>query len=224
MPAVEGPSFWETEEAVERFAARDPDVRLVALLDAQDDPAGFRVLDLGCAAGRNAVLLAERVFDLQALDASSALVERTRERLAPILGRENAESRVRVGRMEQLADFPDASFDLVVALGVLHQAQSGAQWKRAVAEVARLLVRGGRLLYAGWSPLSRPDGVPLEAVPGEPGMYLGFHTGRHYLVGARDLDTELAGAGFTPEVPTEEVRVALENGERVTVNGLYRSG
>ena len=55
-------------------------------------------------------------------------------------------------------------------------------------------------------------------------MYVGFHSGRHYLVGARDLDRELAGAGFTPEVPTEEVRVELENGERVTVNGLYRSG
>lgn len=224
MSEAEPSSFWETREAVERFAARDPDVRLFGFLEGHADPSSVRILDLGCAAGRNTVPLAEAGFDVHAVDGSAAMVARTRDRLAGIVGRGEAERRVRTGRMDDLAEFPGGWFDLVAALGVLHQAGSGDEWRRAIGEVCRVLKNGGRFLYAGWSPASRPEGVPLQAVAGEPDVFLGFHTGRHYLLDAASLDAALASFGLTPEEPTAEVRVETERGERVTVNGLYRLG
>src|SRR4030095_13103316 len=121
--------FWDSAENVERFAAREPDARLTELVREDPAPSRIRVLDLGCAAGRNAVLLADKGFDVEALDASPAMVAKTRERLARSLGAAEAERRVRVGRMDDLSPAADVTFDLVVALGLYHCAESRAEWE-----------------------------------------------------------------------------------------------
>jgi AmmeMemoRadiSam system protein A len=213
--------FWESAEAVERFAARQPDVRLLELLDKYPDPSEIRVLDMGCAAGRNTEVLAARGFDLYAVDSSAAMVARTRERVAGILGAEEVDRRVLLGRMEDLGQFADGSVSLVVALGVLHQADSDEQWIRTIEEISRVLRAGGVLLLAAWSPRSRPDGEPVRKVVGEDHVYEGFHSGRHYLVESPPLDAALASVGLLPAVPTDEVEVETERGRRVTINGLY---
>jgi SAM-dependent methyltransferase len=215
-------SFWESAEAVERFTDREPDVRLLDLLNRYADPARVRVLDIGCAAGRNTVCLAERGFDVFAIDSSAAMVARTRERVARILGQSEAERRVLLGRMDDLRAFADASVDVAVALGVLHQAGSEDQWRGSIAEIVRTLVPGGFLILASWSPRSRPRGEAVRQVEGTDNLYTGFHSGTHYLVEAPALDAALASAGLAVAEPTREVRVETENGWRVTINGLYR--
>ena len=167
-------------------------------------------------------MLAEAGFDVYALDSSSAMVEHTRSRLAGLVPRSEAERRVLRGDMRDLSVFDDESFQLVVALGILHQAESRAVWEAAVLEVARVLVDGGRLLGAAWCPRTRPEGLPLEPAPDEESVYLGPHSGRHYLLGPSEHDDEMRLLGFMSEVPTEEVRVSTERGERVTINSLYR--
>ncbi len=214
--------FWESAEAVERFTGREPDVRLQELLDDFSDPGQVRVLDVGCAAGRNTVMLAERGFDVFAIDGSEAMVARTRERVAGVLGREAADRRVRLGRMEDLSAFDDASVQVLVALGVLHQAASEEQWSGAIREMSRCVAPGGRLLVAVWSPRSRPHGEAVRLVAGEKHVYEGFHSGTHYLVEAPLLDAAVAAAGFVPVVPTRDVVVENEKGWRVTINALYR--
>ena len=214
--------FWESPEAVERFANRDPDVRLLGLLDEYLEPGRVRIVDLGCAAGRNTVVLAERGFDVLAVDSSVAMVERTRQRVGAILGGPEAERRVVVGSMDELGFLSDVSVDLVVALGVLHQAGSRIQWQRAVTEIGRVLRDDGLLLSAVWSPRSRPDGQPLQEVLDEEHVYMGFHSGRHFLLEADDLDSEMARHGLMVAAPTEVVEVDTETGLRVTINGLYR--
>lgn len=214
-------SFWETAEAVARFEARDPDLRLLELLGSAAPPEMLRVLDLGCASGRNAVELARRGYDVHAVDASRAMVARTRERIGAILGAREAKRRVVFGSMEDLGHLEGETFDLVVALGILHQAVSAGQWESAIAEIARVLKPRGRALVAAWSPRSRPDGVDLVRVRGEENVYEGFHSGRHYLVSAAALDGQMARHRLVPVVPTEEVEVEMGAGHRVTVNGLY---
>lgn len=222
MTTLPGDSFWETAEAVERFTDRQPDARLLELLSAYSDPGRVRVLDIGCAAGRNTVILAERGFDVFAIDSSAAMTARTRERVARILGPAEAERRVLLGQMDDLRTFEDGSVDLVVALGVLHQAASAGQWTGSIAEIRRTLVAGGLLLVAAWSPRSRPHGEAVRRVPGAVNLYTGFHSGTHYLVEAPALDAALAAAGLVVAEPTREVRVETEDGWRVTINGLYR--
>ncbi len=215
-------SFWEDPQAVAKFAGRDPDVRLLELLDGYDDPAGVVVLDLACAGGRNSELLARRGFDLVALDASRAMVAHTRERLAPILGERQAARRVRQGRMDDLGRFAAASFDLVVALGIYHCATSQAEWDTTLAETARVLRPAGRVLVALFTPETDLTGDGVHPVPGEPHLYDGLPYGRAFLIAPDALDAEMGRFGLLPAVPSRTVRVELEAGRRVVVNALYR--
>ena len=215
-------SPWDSPESVEKFARREPDHRLVELLDAEPDPAAIRVLDLGCAAGRNAVELARRGFDLHAFDGSLPMIERTRERLAEFLGTAEARRRAHHGRMDDLGIFADGHFDLIVALGVFHCASRRPEWDAALAESTRVLAPGGRLLVSVFTPETDLHGTGIHPIPGEPHVYGGFSSGRTFLVDAETLDAEAAARGLRSVVPSRTVRVPLEKGRRVVVNALYQ--
>jgi SAM-dependent methyltransferase len=214
--------FWERAEQVERFASREADRRLLKLLSAYPNPKEIRVLDLGCAGGRNVVVLAERGFDVFAIDASCAMVERTRERVAAVLGRSEAVRRVRQGFMDDLSEFGAATFQLVVALGIYHSARKRAEWDRALAETVRVLAYGGQLLVSNFSPASNPTGAGLQRVSGERNVYSGFDAGPMFLLGAAALDAEMIRHGLETVAATETVVADTESGQRVTVNAHYR--
>lgn len=218
----EAPSYWEQPEKVDEFAGRAPDRRLLAVLESFERPGGVRVLDLGCAGGRNTVVLAQHGFDFYAVDCSAAMVERTRERVTAVIGRDEATKRVRYGQMDGLAEFESESFQLVVALGIYHSAASRQEWDRALDETARVLAPAGQLLVASFSPRSEPTGESLRLVAGESHIYEGFDSGPLFLLEAEDLDTELSRHGLLPVVPSETVVTPTDEGNRVTVNALYR--
>jgi SAM-dependent methyltransferase len=149
------------------------------------------------------------------------MIERTRARVAELLGRDEAQRRIRVAPMDDL-DFESGYFDLVVALGVYHNARSPEEWNRALSETSRVLKPGGRLLVANFAKRIRPEGAQLAEVPGMPHVYEGLPSGRVYLLDAVGLDAAMAGHGLEPESPTRTVQVVKNGGVRVTINGLYR--
>lgn len=103
-------------------------------------PTGARVLDIGCGAGVTAVSLAQRGLVVDAIDVAPAMLEQTRQ-----LARDSGvgeEVRTSTGDVCHLP-FPDSTFHLVVALGVLPWLQS---FDRAVGEMARVLRGGGYLI------------------------------------------------------------------------------
>lgn len=213
--------FWEQAENVERFANRPPDKRLEVLLDEYRDPAGTRVLDLGCAGGRNAQLLAERGFDVYAIDASTAMVARTRRRLTPLFGADGAAGRVWQGRMDDLGAFDEDSVDVVVALGILQSAQSADEWDRTLAQVARILKPGGRLLVANFAPGTELMGEPVQPIPDAPHLYEAGGALRFYLLEPAELDAHMKRHGLQPIAPTMSVEAAGDSGRHVTINALY---
>lgn len=104
--------------------------------------AGERVLDLGCGAGIDTVLAARRVGPtghVTALDTLEEMCERTRRVVAEAGVAERCT--VLCGEMEAL-DLPDDSVDVVISNGVLNLSPRKS---RALAEIARVLVPGGRL-------------------------------------------------------------------------------
>lgn len=214
--------FWERPEIVERFAAREPDRRLMELAP-EGAGTGLRSLDVGCAAGRNSRYLAELGADVWALDASHAMVAATRAQLAEVLGPEEAARRVLEGEMQDLGRFQDASFELVVLLGVLQNAGTDAELHRALDEVRRVVAPGGRCLVANFAPGSEPSGTPLQRLQGETHVFTGFG-GPHRritLLAPDDLDAVFHHRGLRPARPTTAVRVSTGRGFRITVNALY---
>lgn len=214
-------AFWEDPETVAWFAARPPDARVMAAFRGRH-PA-TRVLDLGCAAGRNALWLAHAGFDVHALDASAAMVACTRARLAPVVGRAGAEARVRRGDMTDLGAYADGNFEVVLAIGLLPGARGERDWQRAVAEMARVLVDGGELLLTHFTPDAPDGGPPLRGVPGEPHLVRhAFDERPAYLLGRAELDAQLAAHGLRPVTPTHAVAATTMGGRRVTLNGHFR--
>ena len=80
-PETTPEEYWNHPDQIERFGTRPPDERLIALLRDYTQPGALRVLDLGCAGGRNTELLVRSGFDVVAVDAARGMVEKTRERV-----------------------------------------------------------------------------------------------------------------------------------------------
>ena len=114
--------------------------RLAAVLDLAGSGPG-EAFDAGMGPGRLLAELTERGWTVSGLDASGEMVEAARRRLP------EAQERLVVGEIERLP-FPDASFDLVVATGVLEYADVDA----ALAELARVLRPGGRAIVSYPNP------------------------------------------------------------------------
>ncbi|HLR98820.1 MAG TPA: class I SAM-dependent methyltransferase, partial [Mycolicibacillus parakoreensis] len=70
-----------------------------------------RALDLGCGEGADAVWLAERGWQVVAVDISATALQRARD----LADDRNVGSRIRLERHDFAESFPDGSFDLVSA-------------------------------------------------------------------------------------------------------------
>ncbi|HEX2204207.1 MAG TPA: metalloregulator ArsR/SmtB family transcription factor, partial [Longimicrobium sp.] len=119
---------------------------LLGLLGLLDD--GWTVGDLGCGTGQVSESLAPFVRRVVAVDASAAMLAAARERLA---GVEQVE--VRAGELEALP-VDDGELDAAVLFLVLHYV---AEPERALAEAARALRPGGRLLVVDMAPHDREE-------------------------------------------------------------------
>ena len=230
---------WDDPDTVAFFAGRPPDHRLVAWVASGGLPCGARVLDLGCAGGRNTAYLTGLDVEAVAVDAEPAMVAATRARVAPFVGPQEAARRVRVGRFDALDELPNAAFELVLALGVLQNATGDAEFARGVREIARVLRPGGTVLVAHFSPASRPPDRTLTRVPGSAHAYRGFFAEDPELPmvlhEADALDAAFGAGGLAPVVPSDTVvapasgagshrdaRGRAAGGTRVTVNAHYR--
>ena len=127
----------------ELFGQRTDPIALLALLDAD-----WTVGDLGCGNGRLTETLAPFVKRVIGVDQSAAMLAAARKRLA---GVENAE--FRQGDVESLP-VDDGELDVAVVFLVLHFAAEPAA---VIAEAARVLRPGGRLLVVDMMPHDRDE-------------------------------------------------------------------
>src|SRR2546428_2262803 len=97
---------------------------------------GKRVLEIGCGLGTDGAQFAGAGADYTGVDLTDAAVELAQRHFALF----NLSGSFRTADVENL-DFPDESFDLVYAHGVLHHTPDPRQ---AVREIHRVLRPGGR--------------------------------------------------------------------------------
>jgi len=119
-----------------------------ALLELFPPGTAARLLDIGTGTGRLLELLAPRITLGLGVDASRAMLALARARLAGL-----SHCSVRLADMYRLP-LPDVSFDAIVMQMVLHYAEDPAA---ALAEAARVLRPGGRLVVVDLAEHARPD-------------------------------------------------------------------
>lgn len=121
-----------------------------ALLGMLPEQGIGRLLDIGTGTGRLLEVLAPRVSAALGVDASKAMLALARARLARA---GLSHCAVRLADMYRLP-FAAASFDIAVLQMVLHHADDPTQ---VLAEAARILRPGGKLLVVDLAPHTRAD-------------------------------------------------------------------
>ncbi len=129
-------------EIIERYANPPADTfyALEYLYHLLGDVSGKTVLDYGCGAGENAVLVASHGGRVVGVDISPELIELAEKRLAAHNFSESVE--FRVGSAHELP-LEDESVDVVFGNAILHHLDLNLASK----EVFRVLKKGGRALF-----------------------------------------------------------------------------
>ena len=176
-------------EPVARGQYPDILVRHHRILEMVQDLEG-RALDVGCGSGRLLLDLQRRGFEVTGVDYSPAMVEASRSLL--LRAGSSPLPDLSVGDIERL-EFPDASFDLVVAAGVIEYLPSD---DRALSEIRRVLKPGGVAIVSVRNRvnLSRPLLLARDALQAIPGI------GRA-VRGAHRLFRRVVPASATPYWP-----------------------
>ena len=152
---------------------------------------GETVLDVGCGTGTLAMVAKERVGTtgrVSGIDASVQMIARARRKAA----RRSLPIDFQVGLIEQLA-FPDQSFDVVLSSMMMHHLPDDLK-RQGLAEIARVLKPGGRLLVVDFKRPKEHYGQPARSARLGAGE-----------IGIQDQPALMKEAGFS-QVETGETR------------------
>jgi len=165
-------------------------------------PEGCRVLDIGCAAGRDVSLLLKGGWDARGVDPCPELIEEGL-RFDPSL-----KGRLSVDALPVLSTIPDSSFDGVLCSAVLMHLPEEILFDAAFG-LRRVLQNGGRLLVS--LPVD-PNGEPLTGRDEKDR----FHNG----LSPEKLELFLSRLGFTC-IRKGENSDALGRSEKKWAVGVY---
>ena len=213
---------WSAPQTVAGFARGAPNEALLRFA-AQQWPGAGRptLLDIGCGAARNALPLAEAGWTVVGTDNSRPMLE------AALQKARTSAATPRIQFLEASMDaLPVASrsVDLVVAHGIWNLAGSVDEFRRAVAEAARVARPGAGLFLFTFSR----NTLPADCAPVDPGTFVftQFAGEPQCFLTAEEVVAELGAAGFTadPALPLRELNRPA--GPVRTVSGpvIYEGG
>jgi len=181
---------WSSTATVAGFSQSPPNGVLMGFIEGERSLRPVRrVLDIGCGAARNAGPLADSDLEVLGTDLSWPMLQAARSRSHSKRGRLD----LALSPMEVLP-VRDRSFDVVVAHGIWNLARSGAQFRRAVREAARVCKPRGSLFVFSFSR----NTLPAEAmpVPGETFVFTQFSGEPQCFLTEEQILAELGDCGF----------------------------
>jgi SAM-dependent methyltransferase len=216
---------WSTPETVAGFAQSAANQRLLRFAEERHRlrPAGV-ALDIGCGAARNTVPLARLGWQVVGMDLSWPMLISAARRAQD----DGLAARVRLIRAAMDAlPARDQTFDLIVAHGIWNLARSSTEFRRAVAEAARVAAAGADLFVFTFSRHTLPDHA--DPVAGEPFVFTTFSGQPQCFLTEDQLVNELQAAGFSlnAEMPIQELnrrapRVVIAGTGPVIYEGAFR--
>lgn len=217
---------WEASGVVRGFSTAAPNEVLLAFVRAElARRPRLCILDVGCGAARNAAPMAALGTAVVGTDMAWPMLGAAVRRAVS----EGLAERVAFVRapMDQLP-LGDASVDLVVAHGIWNLARSAAEFRRAIAEAARVARPGAGLFVFTFSRATlAPDDQP---VPGEPFVFTQFAGEPQCFLTEAELKEELLRGGFEkdPAGPLTEYNRpptdrAFARGGPVIYEGTFRA-
>ena len=112
-----------------------------------------RALELGCGSGGNAIWLAQRGWQVTAVDFSEIAIEKAGKRA------DDQQVEVEFLVSDAVGYFPVGSYDLVISFYIQLWPQQRAQM---LSNVAKSLAPGGRLLFVSHDRSAPPEGWSVE--------------------------------------------------------------
>jgi SAM-dependent methyltransferase len=192
---------WEDPRTVAGFVASPPNEQLLAFARERRDIFRARTcLDIGCGAARNLEPLAELGYHVVGVDLARPMLDAARARLA---GRHELTFELVHAPMTPLP-FPDRAFDLAVAHGIWNLARSGAEFRAAAAEAARVAKPGAGLFLFTFSRHTLPDDATPDS--GETFVFSSWNGEPQCFLTEAEIVAELQRAGFIrdPDRPLTE--------------------
>jgi ubiquinone/menaquinone biosynthesis C-methylase UbiE len=204
MPTATAPAKMQVEAlfdslALEYVRSRDGQLSFQCqkriALEFLGDARG-RLLEVGCGPAVMMPDLLAMGFEVQGIDVSGEMVRRGRQSMAGHPLRERC--RLDLGDVERL-QFPDASFDAVLCMGVLEYLPGSAA---ALAELGRVLRPGGVAVF------SMPNGISA------------YHVARNLYGGLRDVARRVR----RKPAPADEIRynrcIPFRFGSELAASGM----
>jgi SAM-dependent methyltransferase len=194
-------SAWSAPAMVAGFADSPPNPTLMRFAEAERARGAACALDVGCGAGRNTIPLAEQGWRIVGVDLSRPMIEAAARRVES--GGMAGRVRVALGSMDALP-IGNRSIDLIIAHGIWNLARSGAEFRQAVSEAARVARPGAALFVFTFSRRTLPEAA--RPVPGEAFIFTQFSGQPQCFLTEAQLLEELESAGFVPDaaVPLTE--------------------
>jgi SAM-dependent methyltransferase len=183
-------SNWSRSSTVAGFSQSPPNATLLRFMeDERRRRPVHRLLDIGCGAGRNAAPLADAGLEVLGVDLSWSMLQAANSRPRPRPGCLNL-----VLAPMEILPVRDRSFDAVVAHGIWNLARSGAQFRKAVHEAARVCRPDACLFLFTFSR----NTLPAEArpIPGETFVFTEFSGEPQCFLTEDELVSELRAGGF----------------------------
>jgi len=115
--------------------------------DLDRDFEGKKFLDIGCGNGMNLTLAGRLGMKLYGVEVHPEILDVAKE----VLAAHGLEADLRVGENTSLP-FPDGFFDVLVSWDVLHYSNTRALIEKSLAEYARIMKPGARLLLRTVGP------------------------------------------------------------------------
>jgi ubiquinone/menaquinone biosynthesis C-methylase UbiE len=190
---------WEDPRTVAGFVSGAPNAQLLAFARTMRETAAPRgrpahCVDIGCGAARNAIALARLGFHVSGTDLSEPMLDAARTRAA--VEAPGAPMQFALAPMTALP-FVDRTFDLIVAHGIWNLARSGAEFRAAVAEAARVARPAAGLFLFTFSRHTLPADARPD--PGESFVFSSWNGEPQCFLTEEQIREELASAGFVPD-------------------------